>query len=356
MNVFERGIRRVDAAQQRFTASAFVVGVVKKYGDDNAGTLASSLAHSALVSVFPLLLILSTVLGLVAAGNPELRAKIQHAAAQQVPLIGEQLTGSVSELHKSSMIGLVVGLAALVWGATGLAQSALFTMEQVWNLPGPARPGFLPRLGRSLLFLAILGLGVLSTTLLTSLDAFTKRSGVFVTLVDLLALVANFGLYLASFRVLTPKGVPTRSLIPGAAVGAVAWTLLQYFGVLLVHHFIQSNSIYGVFGTVLALVAWLYLAVQVTVYSAEINVVLARRLWPRSIVQPPLTEADRTVLALQALQNQRREEQQVTVTFTDRAAGQLPLGPDQPRAPQTPDEVVPPAPPGPDGSPSAGQR
>jgi hypothetical protein len=111
-----------------------------------------------------------------------------------------------------------------------------------------------------------------------------------------------------------------------------------------------------VFGTVLALVAWLYLAVQVTVYSAEINVVLARRLWPRSLVQPPLTEADRTVLALQALQNQRREEQQVTVTFTDRPAGQLPGGPDQPMAPQTPDEVVPPAPPGPDGSPSAGQR
>jgi len=353
MNVFERGLRRVDAVQQRYTASAFVVGVVKKYGDDNAGTLASSLAHSALVSVFPLLLILSTVLGLVAAGDPELRTKIQNAAAQQVPLIGQQLTASVSELQRSSTIGLVAGLAVLIWGATGLAQSALFTMEQVWNLPGPARPGFFPRIGRSILFLAVLGLGVLSTTLLTSLDAFTQRSGAYVTLVDLLALVANFGLYLASFRVLTPKGVPTRSLIPGAAVGAVAWTLLQYFGVLIVHHFIQSNSIYGVFGTVLALVAWLYLAVQVTVYSAEINVVLARRLWPRSLIQPPLTEADRTVLALQALQNQRREEQQVTVTFTDRPAGQPPGGPDQPRAPETPDEVVPP---GPDGSPSAGQR
>jgi YihY family inner membrane protein len=356
MNVIERGIRRVDAAQQRFTPSAFVVGVVKKYGDDNGGTLASSLAHSALVSVFPLLLILSTVLGLVAAGNPELKKKIQDAAAQQVPLIGQQLTSSVTELHKSSQIGLVVGLAVLVWGATGLAQSALYTMEEVWNLPGPARPGFFPRLVRSVLFLAILGLGVLSTTLLTSLDAFTQRSGAFVTLVDLLALVANFGLYLASFRVLTPKGVPTRSLVPGAVVGTVVWTLLQYFGVRIVHHFIQSSSVYGVFGTVLALVAWLYLAVQVTVYSAEINVVLARRLWPRSLIQPPLTEADRTVLALQALQNQRREEQQVTVTFTDRSAGQRPGGPDQPRAPQTPDEIVPPAPPGPDGNPSAGQR
>src|SRR5215470_14035163 len=146
MNVFERGIRRVDAIQQRFTPSAFVVGVVKKYGDDNAGTLASSLAHSALVSVFPLLLILSTVLGLVASGNPELQDKIQDAAAAQVPLIGQQLTASAPELQKSSMIGLIVGLALLVWGVTGLAQSALFTMEQVWNLPGPARPGYFPRL------------------------------------------------------------------------------------------------------------------------------------------------------------------------------------------------------------------
>ena len=84
--------------------------------------------------------------------------------------------------------------------------------------------------------------------------------------------------------------------------------------------------------------------------------VLARRLWPRSLIQPPLTEADRTVLALQALQNQRREEQQVTVTFTDRPAGRPPAGPDQPRAPRTPDEIVPPAPPGADGGPSAGQR
>ena len=59
------------------------------------------------------------------------------------------------------------------------------------------------------------------------------------------------------------------------------------------HHFLHSDSVYGVFGTVLGLLAWIYLAVEVTVYCAEINVVLARRLWPRSIVQPPLTEADR---------------------------------------------------------------
>ena len=105
------------------------------------------------------------------------------------------------------------------------------------------------------------------------------------------------------------------------------------------HHFLHSDSVYGVFATVLGLVAWLYLAAEVTVYCAEINVVLARRLWPRSIIQPPLTEADRTSLALQALQNQRRIEQQVTVTFSDRDPGTSA----SPAAPRTPAEIAPPA-------------
>ena len=73
--------------------------------------------------------------------------------------------------------------------------------------------------------------------------------------------------------------------------------------------------------------------------NADLNVVLARRLWPRSIVQPPLTEADRASMALQALQNQRRPEQHVEVTFDDREpAVQPPAG-----TPQTPEEVAPPA-------------
>ena len=158
-------------------------------------------------------------------------------------------------------------------------------------------------------------------------------------LAEVLAVLTNVGLYFASFRVLTPRGVPARALVPGAVAGGFAWTLLQALGTYLVHHFLRSESVYGVFATVLGLAAWLYLAVQVTVYAAEVNVVLTRRLWPRSIVQPPLTEPDRASMALQALQNQRRDEQQVRVSFTDRADGA-----GQARGtPRTPEEVSPPA-------------
>jgi len=213
-------------------------------------------------------------------------------------------------------------------------------MAQVWNLPGPARPGYLQRLGRAALFLAVLGLGVIVTTLLTSLGAYGHNTIAIVVLLEALAAAANIGMYVIGFRVLTPKGVPARKLVPGAVAGGVAWTVLQAIGAYLVHRFLRSASVYGVFATVLGLLAWIYLGVEITVYAAETNVVLARRLWPRSIVQPPLTQADRAVLAAQALQNQRRDDQHVDVSYDDRPAGAEASG----QAPRAPDEIAPPAP------------
>jgi uncharacterized BrkB/YihY/UPF0761 family membrane protein len=146
MNPVERAIRRVDGAQQRHKPSAFLFGVVKKYGDDNGGVLVANLAYSAFASVFPLLLILVTVLVQVASADPAIERQVTGAVERQFPLVGHQLAGNIHALHRSTLAGLVVGLLLLLWGCTGLAQAGLFTMEQVWNLPGPARPGYLPRL------------------------------------------------------------------------------------------------------------------------------------------------------------------------------------------------------------------
>jgi YihY family inner membrane protein len=340
MNPVEKAVRKVDATQRRFTATAFVFGVVKKFGDDNGGVLVTNLAYAAFVSMFPLLLVLATILGLIASADPSFRASaVKNAVADQIPLIGRTLTENVDELHRASVIGLVVGLLVLIWGATNLAQAGLFTMAQVWNLPGPARPGYVQRLGRAVLFLCLLGGGVVVTTGLASLATYLHNGLAFKIPLEVVTAAFNIGMYLGAFRALTAKGVPTRNLVPGAITGGILYTVLQVLGAYLVHHFLHSDSVYGVFATVLGLLAWIYLAVEITVYAAEVNVVLARRLWPRSIVQPPLTEADRASMALQALQNQRRPEQHVEVTFHDRRPDEDAPVP----APQTPDEVAPPA-------------
>ena len=319
MNPAEWVVRRLDAAQRRVPPAAFIFGVVKKFGDDNGGVLVTNLAFTAFLSLFPLLLVLMTVLGLVASVEPSFRVDVVNAVSQQIPLIGRTLTENVDQLRRSSVIGLIVGLVALLWGSTGLAQAGIFTMEQVWNLPGPDRPGFVQRLGRSGIFLGLLATGVIITTLLTGLSTYGHNTAWLVIPAQIAAALANVGMFVAAFRILTPKVVVVRRLLPGAIVAGVCWTLLQLLGTYLVHHFLRTDSVYGVFGTVLGLIAWIYVAIRVIVYAAEINVVLARRLWPRSIVQPPLLKADRESLSLQALQNQRRKEQHVEVTFDETA-------------------------------------
>jgi YihY family inner membrane protein len=339
MNPAERAIRSVDSWQQRHKPAAFVYGIVKKYGDDNASHLAGSLTYTGFITLFPLLLVLTTIVGLLAAVDPSLRHSVDSAIQHQFPEIGNQLTHNVSALKKSSIIGLIVGLLIVIWGTSGLAQAAMFTMAQIWNIPGPQRPGYGPRLARAGLFLLVLLVGVAATTALASLSAVGHHIPGIIVGADIVAGLANIGMYVLGFRVLTPKGIPTRALLPGAIVAGVLWTVLQTLGALIVKHYLHSESVYGVFALVLALIAWIYLVVEITLYSAELNVVHARHLYPRSMMQPPLTEADRAALALQPLQNQRRPEQHIAVTFTDREDG----APAPNGTPREPDDVSPPA-------------
>jgi YihY family inner membrane protein len=324
VNVVERGIRKIDGAQRGWTPTAFIFGVIKKFGDDNGGVLVANLTYTAFVTLFPLLLVFTTILGLVAAFNPAFKDAAENAVASQVPIIGRTLTSQVGTLKRSSVIGLIVGLIVTIWGSTGLAQAGMYTMSRVWNLPGPERPGFVPRLGRSMLFLGLLAAGVIATTALASLSTYGNRPLSLLAFAEAVAAAVNAGMFVGGFRVLTPKAVDTWDLVRGGVIAGILWTVLQVLGTWLVHHFLHSDSVYGVFATVLGLVAWLYLAARVTVYCAEVNAVLARRLWPRSVVQPPLTNADRTSLALHALESQQRVELQVHVTFQD---------PDQPAVP-----------------------
>lgn len=317
MNPVERLIRRVDRWQQRHVASAFVFAVIKKYGDDNGGQLVASLAHAAFVSLFPLLLVLTTILGIIAAGDPGLRAMVVSAAAGQFPVISHQLTHNVHQLRRSSIIGLIAGLLFALWGSSRLAQSGMFAMAQVWNLPGPARPGYWQRLGRAGLFLLVLGAGVVVSTMLTSFGTFGGSSLGLVILADIIAAASNVAMYMIGYRVLTAKIIQIRKLVPGAVLAGLGWAIMQAVGTELVKHYLHSGSIYGIFAIVLSLMAWMYLVVEITIYAAEVNVVLDRKLWPRSILQPPLTAADRVALALQPLAEQRRHEQRVTVSYAD---------------------------------------
>jgi membrane protein len=131
-----------------------------------------------------------------------------------------------------------------------------------------------------------------------------------------ISIIVNFGLYFISFRLMTDGERPWTDLWTGALFGAVIWTVLQSVGGYYLKHISSGNSsTYGTFAVVIGLIIWLHLGAQLFLYSAEINVVRARKLWPRSFFGPPLTDADQDTLRGLAQIEQRHEEQQVDVGF-----------------------------------------
>jgi inner membrane protein YhjD len=310
----------VDRWQQRHRAPAFVVAVVKKYGDDRGGHLAALITYYGFLALFPLLLVFVTVIGYLAHGNPGLRHDLLDSALGDFPVVGQELRRNVGALGGNGL-ALVVGLLALIWGSLGVAQVSQHAMAEVWNVPGTRRPGFVPRLLRSLLVLAVLGLAVVGTAALTSVATLVPAGSAAPVFSTVLVAVLNVGLYWLAFRVLTPAEVGARDLIAGAVLGGIAWTALQALGTWLVARQLRHTSeLYGTFGVVLGLLFFLYLAAQITVYAAEVNVVHVRKLTPRSLVPPPLTDADQAVLTDVAKAQQRRPEEAVAVTFDDPTA------------------------------------
>jgi membrane protein len=322
----KRIVRRLDSYQQAHPRLAFVFAVNKKAGDDNSGLLIANLAYVGFLSVFPLLLLAVTVLGILVGRYPGIRHAVQQSIVVQFPIIGTELIGHVTALHRASVAGLVVGIVGLVWGATGLSQAGMFAMAQVWTVPGVDRPGYLKRLIRSFEFLALLATSVVVTGYLSVFGTFGKASALGVAS-ELGSVLVNVAAYLLAFRILTPRRLGVRDLIWGAVVGGIAWTILQAAGGYLVGHDLRNDTaVYGFFAYVLGLVAWIYLAARVFVLSAEINVVRKLQLWPRSISPPPLTPADERALELQALVNRRRSEQTVHVTWRDADIDEEPSG------------------------------
>jgi inner membrane protein YhjD len=289
-----RAISRIDAFQRRHRGPAFVVAVLKKFGDDQGGNLSALITYYGFVSLFPLLLVFVTVLGYVLQGNPTLQHDLVNSAVADFPIIGDQITKNVRSIQGSGL-ALLIGVLGALYGGLGIANAAQDAMNRVWEVPMRARPGFGPRLARSLTIVAVLGVGIIATTLLGGIGgggsglALWERS-----LVLLAGFLVNIALFAWAYRVLTASDLGWGVVAPGAVIAAAGWGVMQAIGGTLVSHQLRgASALYGVFAIVLGLLAWIFIQARIFVYAAEVNAVRANHLWPRSLAAPPFTDADR---------------------------------------------------------------
>jgi YihY family inner membrane protein len=305
-------LRKLDAFEKRHAAIAFPFAVVKKFGDDQAGNLAAVIAYYGFFSLFPLLLVLVTVLGMVLRNNPDLQTRILDSALANFPVIGTEISRNVHALGGSG-VTLAVGIALTLWSGLGVIKATQVAMNAVWNVPFEHRPNFLKSTLRALIVLGVLGVLTLASAAAGSVGG-GSRQGWLVILGLAVSLTMNLFLFLLAFRILTSENLTWGDVLPGAAVGSVAWTTLQALGGFYVSYQLQGASdVYGTFAVVIGLLAWIFIGAQITLLAAEVNVVRRRRLWPRSLVQPPFTDADVQALTRYAKQEDRRPEERIDV-------------------------------------------
>jgi membrane protein len=320
-------IRRLDEYQRRHRWLGVPIAVVYKFTDDQGGYLAALITYYGFLSLFPLLLVFSTVLGFALPGNQALQQQLVHSALAQFPIIGDQLTDNAHPLRGSGA-GLVIGILVALYGGLGVAVAIQNALNQVWGVPMNRRPDPVRARLRSLLLLLLFGVGVLVTTVLSGLAAGAGDVGAHLGVglrvaAVAISVAANCVLVLLAFRALTSRRVSVRQVLPGAILAALAFQVLLTTGAFFVRTgLLGSSQVYGLFGIVLGLMAWIYLESVIVVLAAELNVVLARGLWPRSLLTPfveevELTHADRRSYTSYASTQRYKESESITVEFDE---------------------------------------
>lgn len=312
---------RLDAFQRRHPSVGFPIAVLYKYIDDSGGHLAALLAYYGFLSLFPLLLLASTILGIVLSGDPVAQQAVLDSALSQFPVIGTQLRQP--EQLGGGTLGLVVGGLGALYGGLGAALAAQTAMNTAWTVPRNNRPNPFAVRARGLLLLVIFGSAVLGTSVLSVLGGGTGQLDANLRVLVLIASVlVNVVAFVVAFRVATTRHLSIRDVAPGAVAAAVIWQLLQSFGASYVGHVVQNSSdTNGVFALVLGLIAFMYIAGVAVIICVEINVVRVDRLYPRALLTPltdevDLTEGDRRAYTDQAKAQRYKGFEEIDVRYT----------------------------------------
>jgi membrane protein len=281
---------RVMGWRRRHASIDVLVDTLDGWRRHISGRNASTLAFFGFLSIFPLLLAATTILGFVLEDNEELQQRIIDGALADIPVLGQQLQNDPTSLN-GNWWALVIGLGGALWSATKAFVALQGAQDDIWEIHVDHRDAMPKQRGKALLGLLFIGVGQIGSIVINTLvnAAGLPVGGRIALLVATLAI--NIAVLAAMFRFLTAAEPTWSDVWPGAVIAGVLYSALQYFGTGIVRQVTQNaGDTYGQFALVLGLVTWLGLLSIAALMSGEFNAALVRhREGSLARVQPPGT-------------------------------------------------------------------
>jgi membrane protein len=267
---------RVMQLRKRHVAIDVFVDTLDGWRRHISGRNASVIAFFGFLSIFPLLLAATTILGFLLQNNQDLQQEIIDGALADIPVLGQQLEADPTSLN-GSWWALIIGLGAALWSATKAFVALQRAQDDVWEVDVDHRDAMPTQRGNALLGLLFIGAAQVGSVAITALVNAAGLPGV--SRIALLAATAtiNISVLAAMFRYLTAAEPTWRDVWPGALIAGMVYSVLQYFGTGIVRKITNDASdTYGQFALVLGLVTWLSLLSISALLSAEFNAALVR--------------------------------------------------------------------------------
>ncbi len=198
-----------------------------------SGRNASVLAFFGFLSIFPLMLAATTILGFVLEGNQDLQQRIIDGALDDIPVLGEQLQSNPAALE-GNWWALIIGLGGALWSSTKAFVGLQLALDDVWEVSVDHRDAMPKQRGKALLGLLIIGAAQIGTIAIAAVvnAAGLPMLGRFALLGT--TVVVNVAVLAAMYRYLTAANTTWSDVWPGAIGAGIAFSVLQYFGTAIV--------------------------------------------------------------------------------------------------------------------------
>ena len=281
-------------AGQRLVKKPWVAHLIRmfgRFGDRLGGSFAAAITYFTLVSLVPILGVAFSVTGFVLNGRPDLIAKLKEQVTSVFASSGGEFTDGINKVIDGAidarltvgLISLVLGLYTGIGWMTNIRTAVQAQWRPRWEVLPKDQDSFVKGLGKDLLALVLLGVGVLTSVILSAIGS--ALTGVFARLLGLddvgwvtavlsvvpilLALMVSIGLFyfLYTFLPVHSDEVPRRKIWRGAIFAAVLFEIFKLLLSTLIKLF-SGSATAAAFGSIIALLAFINLVARMVLMIA----------------------------------------------------------------------------------------
>ena len=261
--------------------------VIQNFFEHNVGKNAAALAYYLLFALFPMLIFLSNLLGLLDLNISEIIQILQRFLPKDVVGIVESYLDHVS--HTSSQSMLWFALVFTVWFPMRAAKGLMDDVRLAYHLGKPAHPVSytIRQLVYTVVLLIVVGLTLLLSTLGKQVLGYLNHlipektlriSDYLLTIWQYLRFIPVGALMFAALGTLyaasLDKRQPWEEMLPGITAALLSWIVVSIGFSVYVENFANYSVIYGTLGAVIVLLMWLYMTAVILILGAELNAAL----------------------------------------------------------------------------------